>query len=365
MTKEKSLFIYIILFFISALLFSYGNRVKNKGLKTILKIISIIIPVLIAGLRYNVGTDYENYVNSYFLVTNDNYRIEIFHKLVVMIVQHTFNYYQYIFLIYALVTILIAYKAIDDYKIDNKNTFILTYAYLMLYFIMSLNLMRQCLAVAIIMYSMKYIYNKKIYKYIFCIILATLVHTSALIILPFGIVNIISKDAKKGIIISLIVYITFSIFLLLIPVSILNNIPFINKFLNYVNINESLTGTGFGIIIKQSPILLLCACFYKKMIKNDANIKQWIAMEILNIIFLYVGFINIALNRFSMYFSFATIFIIQDFYGVIKKDLYNKIFTQIIMIIVITSIMIYNVYYLNIGELLPYQINSSFIDELN
>ena len=57
MSNFASLILYLSVFCLSSALFGYGVYRKNK----IMRWASIIPPLLLASLRYNVGTDYGTY----------------------------------------------------------------------------------------------------------------------------------------------------------------------------------------------------------------------------------------------------------------------------------------------------------------
>ena len=63
LSKVGSLVFYLVLFSLSTFLLYLGNKKNSK----ILKFFSVIIPVLIGGLRYFVGTDYTNYIDYYII----------------------------------------------------------------------------------------------------------------------------------------------------------------------------------------------------------------------------------------------------------------------------------------------------------
>lgn len=60
MSELGSLFFYLFLFLVSTIFFS-GYKSKRKIVRYIGISVSIILPAVIAGKRYKVGTDYMNY----------------------------------------------------------------------------------------------------------------------------------------------------------------------------------------------------------------------------------------------------------------------------------------------------------------
>ena len=69
LTNSASIVFYL-LFFTLLILFSYlGFYKKNK----ICAVLAILLPVLVAGFRFNVGTDYAAYYEMYNQVSNESY----------------------------------------------------------------------------------------------------------------------------------------------------------------------------------------------------------------------------------------------------------------------------------------------------
>ena len=58
---QESLIFYISIFLASAVFMRIGQKRKNR----LFLLISLLIPILASGLRYNVGTDFKNYENIY------------------------------------------------------------------------------------------------------------------------------------------------------------------------------------------------------------------------------------------------------------------------------------------------------------
>ena len=85
-------------------------------------------------------------------------------------------------------------KICNDYNFCSLSYFL----FLILFFNKSLNLCRQSIAIAIILYAIKYIYQKKPIKYILFCILASGFHSSSLImIILYFYINYINRSKNK------------------------------------------------------------------------------------------------------------------------------------------------------------------------
>src|SRR5699024_3424909 len=87
--------------------------------------LAIIIPVIIAGYRFGVGTDYFSYEKIYYNLTNNylnvfelisNYRYEPGWILLNVFVKYVFNDVKYVFIVSALLTWSIFFKAIYNQR---------------------------------------------------------------------------------------------------------------------------------------------------------------------------------------------------------------------------------------------------------
>lgn len=217
-----------------------GYKVKNSD------ILIIMILVLLSGLRYKVGSDYERYMAS------ATYAIEHFSDLSILFSKAVLEEYSYEIGYQVLAVIggylykspytifwivsLIIYPAIIIYA--RKNTYNSLYAlsfYLLFGFWgMSLNVLKQAIAMVFILYSYKVLRNRKYIQFIICAILAICFHTSSIIAI-LGIIFANSgkiKPTKK----------TFGVFILggitlkfsySIVTKLLSNAGVLGKYLNY------------------------------------------------------------------------------------------------------------------------------------
>ena len=82
MGNLESLFFYIIAFALSAYLVSVGFRSRQR----LFCMLGLLIPIIIGGFRYGVGTDYFNYIDNRFTIGIGNPKIrqvlfEKFHSI--------------------------------------------------------------------------------------------------------------------------------------------------------------------------------------------------------------------------------------------------------------------------------------------
>lgn len=182
-----SILVYLAVFGVSALVVQYGYRHKSRGLQ----IVGLFIPVVIAGLRFDVGVDYMSYLNAYADVVNprDTLRYEGTPGLetTFRIVAHASHALAVspvpLFMFYAAVTVFAFYAALKIMK--PKNIGYSLFFFYSIFFLNSFNIMRQGAAISIgALALMEYTKGDK-KKSFLLIILATLFHVSALLIFVY------------------------------------------------------------------------------------------------------------------------------------------------------------------------------------
>lgn len=173
----KSLIIYSFAFIVSLILcYIYEKYIdKNSKKNRIIWALIIIMPtVLVSGLRYGIGIDFFEYDKQFYEVIdnqNVNYKYYLQEPLNLFLIYFSniiFRCSQGYFFVYAFLTVFFAYKSIENYK-DKMSMTLGLFIFYMVYYLVSFNIMRQMLAVVIILYALKYIRRTKFKKiYIIC-----------------------------------------------------------------------------------------------------------------------------------------------------------------------------------------------------
>ena len=151
----------------------------------------IILFTLVFGLRYDVGIDYDNYVEAYELTEGcdsilkiwDECRFEPGFTLLIFVCHWLQAPVWVLFSIVAFLQIFLLYKTFKDE--DN----ILIYIYATLIFTgfcmySFMNIIRHEIAFCFFLYSLKYIRDNKLIKYWLCCLLALCFHKSAFLLFP-------------------------------------------------------------------------------------------------------------------------------------------------------------------------------------
>ncbi len=164
----------------------YDNTLSKKLLSSTSFFIILLLLVVMAGIRYNVGTDYETYsqVQIPEVLSGMTGRVELLYQVLIKIGAALGSYqtYMWIFLLthlFIIFPIMIAYKQLS-------NSFLLSMFIFLFsgFYNNSLNMMRQSIAIALFIFGIRFIIKRKFIQYITIIIIASLFHSTAILLLP-------------------------------------------------------------------------------------------------------------------------------------------------------------------------------------
>lgn len=184
------MYIYIIILLIILL-----NGIVNGKKRLCFLLSSFALIILVASLRkYTVGIDLaEHYANRYTVIANlgwnqlPNYYIAHTYDLGFLVFDKLLGYISDNPQIFIMVTSIIIFGSTVRYiyrHSDNvvMETFLLITSFTMM---MYLNIIAQALAIAILLFALDYLLEKKYIKYIIAVLIAASIHSSAIICLGF------------------------------------------------------------------------------------------------------------------------------------------------------------------------------------
>ena len=144
-----------------------------------------LILFALSACRLNVGNDYAKYVEFMHLVNCDSYvPTEIGFNLLVKLIYWLSGYENYllVFAIYAFVTVFLFLLAIYESSDDFPLSFFLFMA--LGYYFQTFSTVRYYLALAIALYSMKFVLRKQWGRFLVLILLGSTFHKSLLVVIP-------------------------------------------------------------------------------------------------------------------------------------------------------------------------------------
>ncbi|MBQ3414405.1 MAG: EpsG family protein [Clostridia bacterium] len=305
--------------------------------------------ILICGLRYNVGTDYQLYTRMY---SNIDIKVFsdtefIFKQIINLLNNFNLNVYVFFFVI-ATITISLFYI-----QIKKQSNFPATSLFLFVclgYYALCFNTIRQTLAIAITLVAFKYIYDRKALKYFLVIIVAGLVHTSAFIMIPIYFINRININKKNLRIIFLIMILGLIAYNPIFEFITLH----IDKYNSYSNINGytfSKAGAGTYVIMIFHIIIVFILIKYKNLIEqiNEGN-NYYIILATFSLFFYLLSLSNTVAVRPGYYFSIYLVFALPNLFKNIFRNNYNKS----MIIVAILFMGYYLIHLISFNSMLPY-----------
>ena len=309
------------------------NRNNKKDVKLINGIICAVaamVLIIIAACRgINVGYDTINY-ESYFSFKQQNptsivYEplFEFFNWLVVYL-KLPFN-----FLLLICSAFFIIALAVAIYKYSPNVAFSWFLFVALGFFGNTFNAIRQYLAAAVFIFSLRYILKGKFISYLLCCLIAFYFHSSAIVLIPIYFIKYFKLN-KWTIAITLVGTFLVGIFMEQITklLSMITNFSYYERY--YVTkilwepIKLYYVLYSFGMIC----VFLLFYLLRKKL--QNLNDKQTKTLDLFMILFFFSVCIRMLgtfshmfslVNRFSVYFFISIIFIIPYFQFVFRKEI--------------------------------------------
>lgn len=199
------------------------------------------------------------------------------------------------------------------------------------YFTYSLGIFRQMIAVSLLIYSSKYIVEKKTIKYLLMVILAMTFHTTAIIgILLYIIYN--RFDWRKIVKLVIVIEMIFLTIGRRIVMLILLMFP---KYTGYVNGKYDQTGGSYVMLLFLN-IILFTMCIFEWKSNEKKNLT--ISALVLAVLFQSLGYSMTILGRVVSYYSIYIIFAIPN---LLAKFTYKTRVWITMVLIIFLYILIY------------------------
>lgn len=187
--------VYYGALFIIGIVAFFSEKYNNK--KSVYLIIAIL--TVIAGMRkYSVGIDSEPYYEKFMLIADNKfdvaYGLETSFKYICYFLLKICCSYTFLFTVFAFITsYFIVMRLWDLRRISSFSCSVI--CYYMAFYAMSMNTMRQFIAIAIIFFATKYLAESKYLTYVVSVAIAMLFHqTAAVGLLLLGIIMFDRRD---------------------------------------------------------------------------------------------------------------------------------------------------------------------------
>lgn len=265
-------FIYIISF-----IFSYCySKCKSKDVRIVFLILTFLSLFLPLALRYNIGTDYKNYVSvlepamrGYY---NDDWELG-WNILITFMRKFQINIH-FFFVFGAFFTILFVMKTLS-----REYFYLCIPIFVSVQYLESFSLVRQALAVAILMYALKTYSERRRFKGILLIALACCFHESSFVlflVLPFFELKYKYINNYTCCLVFGTIYIALQILHLgeKILVKSFSFIPLIAVYMSSQFNQATKMGSGLGLLLREMIVFVPLLFLRKQDFEYNTTIKK-------------------------------------------------------------------------------------------
>ena len=346
-------------------------KVNRKIGMFLLVIVAMIFAILAALRDYNIGTDINYYVipifnsaktNNFETYWNSNNTIiEPLYLLLNYIVSSISSNPHLLMGIISFIISLLVILRLADYK-EYKKMWIGVFIYNFALFPISLNLMRQSIAMAILFYSTRYIFTEKlkIRNFIFGTIIAMGFHLTGimgffLLIIELYYKKNFSQDSSISIKITsktiilivalIIVVLAFDkIVAVIVPLS-----QFTRKYSSYYTVRGKM---DFNPLLVRLPFIILIFLKRKEFYRKDSENYLLFLFMVIDAITSLLRSYSGTLYRVSIYFAYYKMLAIPNFTIIHKGK--NKLFINVAVCIIFYLIWIYQIVIQGNEQVFPY-----------
>jgi hypothetical protein len=344
-----------------------SERIYDPNRLNVLYALILIVLSFLIGFRFEVGVDWEGYVNDYFKLTSsqsfsyfDQY-YELGYYTLNWLVGILNLGYQWVFFTMALISWYFYFKSVPKYIIPLFTFFLFADEY----FFWGMNGVRQFAAMAIWVFSIKFIINKNLKLFLLSVFGASLFHSSSILFLPF---YFIPYDRLYNQFVWTIIYVISVIVVFFLDLSVIyqnldllvlalsDDIGTVERYARYaetgrLTAEQTSLGLGFAFKLLVNFLIIILS---KSWIKRQPQLKPYLVLFLIGSILFNIFYEFQLINRLTHYFlifrPLVLAYIVYHFW-VIKKD----------RIIAPTLVVLYFIIYLaaiygNSNMCCPYQI---------
>ena len=298
----------IIILIFSVLIYGLNSSKKlsnkiNQRKNAIFGFCSFLILVFFSGFRGDFTSDYKNYAslfhtyNLYSLpeVLTINFYQEKGYVVFSRLIGEFTNNPMYLMLSTSIFIVFIFFK---EFKRNSIKIWLSVLLFINIgAYYTSFNIMRHIIAVAIVFSGSKFLYDREFFKYLVTILIASLFHTTAIVLIPFYFI-LNTKYNKRN-----FTAISVSSVIIIIFIKDILNIVFRFTFQKYANFDYGITGLNLTSAVVPIAILLF-VLFNKNIIcLNDIKTRIWFNATFYYAIFSALGLRIQMIQRIAEFFA--------------------------------------------------------------
>lgn len=356
MEKGEQMLVYNLNLIISTILI-FISRVtqENSKISKYFMLSGISIPIIISGLRFNVGTDFVEYKIWFYNYADTKSINNIGFNYLIKLIKIFTNDFQVLFIISSIIINVLIFRFI---KKNTKYYELGYFLFISLYmYYSSFNIMRQWISIAIFLQALNYAFDKEFKKFLLLMIIASSFHSAALLFLPLYFLMYFKYTWKTTILLfSLTTIINLKLDTILVYLVNLFGITIFDKYLLYYDTDFATSqGGGFAYIILFVITLSGFIILRKTSKVKIKNFNQQFFLLTIGLVLSIFSVQNMIFARIQLYLLPILIVTIPNILMYLKK--YSKVY--IYLLVVLCGIAYMNRSLINnAGHVLPYQICS-------
>ncbi len=325
---------------------------RQETINRCLLVSIFLVLFLLSAMRYGIGNDYWTYRYEFLDIYRADTKVsfEIGFQTFVRIMQHIVGVDNYIpiFAVLSFFTCLFFIKGLYD----TSDWFVMSFFLFMAngFYFMSFSNVRYYFVLALVIYSMKYLFKRKFVPFCLIIVFAAFFHMTALLVIPAYIVAYFLKWSKKT-----IWMIPAAALILIFARKPIRWVMF--KFYPYYEGDAILDVTNFSWvnIAKCAAILILCLIFYKKAIKGNEKAEMFFNLNLFALLLYSCATYVPELSRVCYYLIISQVFLVP----IVLKSIDRTIIRRVCLGGVIAAYSGYFLFFLKQGydpviQILPY-----------
>ena len=305
---------------------------ENRWIKITAYILSGLSFFIVSAIRYDVGTDYLlRYAPDYIKIGEgiDIANLEIGYKIIAWICLLITKDYAIIFAVTSAIIIGLTFYTICKESPYPALSVLIYFG--ACFFFHSLNLMRQYLAISVLLFSYRYLVDKKYIEFTIGVVIACLLHSiSAVFVIAILLCDREVFDLKRTIIISILLLI-FGKFVWHYIVDLVVNHT---RFAVYIGSKFDKSKLRVADIIFNFVLYIIIYYLYKNTKDKGRTEKFFLNMQACSLFFMILASTMYLLFRFSFIFGIFNIISIPYFLK--KSDIEAKKKIAVLAILIIT-----------------------------
>lgn len=334
-----TVFFYNLIVLSSTFFVYFSEKCKYRFDRNILLFIALLIIFIPSAIRYNIGTDFPNYINIYNNIESYTQMEPGFYyinKLLKFVNAHA----QWSI---AILAFIFSYATISSYP--KKDAWIIHLTFTLSLLLFSFNGVRQAIAIAFSLWAFKYYLDNSLLKASLLIIIGSLFHVASLIFIPIGLVGLIPLPkmfkeyfAPITFIVSIFLlnFFTPQLIELLALITIKLNLKYQVYFSHSRHFIATELGSGLGVLAK---LLFSSFVIFRTKSFINKNPQLWI---LIILIFLYAIAIILAkeiviFGRLEKVFAIAPIIGVYYLFQFKKSSFINSIVAIFFIIFLLFS----------------------------